>query len=204
MSDVVPPQWLPAGALGLVLLSSVARGLISRATGVQSYGFGFKPEIQQIAERFWKLAVALVAASAVIAWLAPHWEPALGRPGWPYSTPQLWVAACALIVGMLIVLAGQQSMGASWRVGVPDDGPGDLVMRGLFCFSRNPVFVGMFAMTLGMFLWSPTLLSAATVPLAAAMMAVQVRIEEEVLAAKYGETYRAYVAKTPRWVWPLK
>ena len=98
MSDVGPPQWLPAGALGLVLLSSVARGLISRATGVQSYGFGFKPEIQQVAERFWQLAVALVASSALIAWLAPHWGPALGRPAWSYSTPQHWLASCALMV----------------------------------------------------------------------------------------------------------
>lgn len=203
MADFVPPQWLPAAALGLVLLSSVVRALISRAAGVQSYGFGFRPEIQQVAERFWKLAVLLVAASALIAWLAPHWERALGRPAWSCSTPQHWIASCALIVGMLIVLAGQHSMGASWRVGVPKDGPGALVTRGLFRFSRNPVFVGMFAMTLGVFLWSPTLLSAAAVPLAAAMMAVQVRAEEEALAAKYGETYRAYVAKTPRWVWPL-
>ena len=203
MSDVVPPPWLPAGALGLVLLSSVVRGLISRAAGVQSYGFGFRPEIQQVAERFWKVAVALVAASALIAWLAPQWEPALGRPDWSQTHPLRWIASLVLIVGALTVLAGQQLMGASWRVGVPKDGPGDLVTRGLFRFSRNPVFVGMFAMTFGISLWSPTLLSAAAVPLAAAMMAVQVRVEEEALGATHGESYRAYATRVPRWVWPL-
>lgn len=203
MSDVVPPQWLPAGALGLVLLSSVARGLISRAAGVQSYGFGFRPETQQVAERFWKVAVVSVAASALIAWLAPHWEPALGRPDWSQIPPLRWIASLVLIVGTLIVVAGQQSMGGYWRVGVPKDGPGALVVRGLFRFSRNPVFVGMFKMTLGVFLWSPTFLSAAALPLAAAMMAAQARVEEEALTAKYGEAYRAYAAKTPRWIWPV-
>lgn len=203
MSDFILPNWLPAGALGVVLFASFARGLVLCAKGVASYGFGFKPELQQVAERFWKAAVVLVAASALIAWLAPQWEPALGRPGWSHDTPLQWIAGLILIVGALIVVASQQSMGASWRVGVPKDGPGDLVTRELFRFSRNPVFVGMFAMTIGVFLWSPTLVSAAAVPLAAAMMAVQVQLEEEALTAKYGETYLAYAAKTPRWVWPL-
>lgn len=203
MPNFILPNWLPAGALGLVLVASLARGLVQRGAGIKCYGFGFKPEVQQVAERFWKAAVVLVTAAALIAWLAPHWEAAQGRPDWSHATTQRWLAAFALISGVLIVLAGQHAMGASWRVGVPKDGPGALVLRGLFRFSRNPVFVGMFAMVLGIFLWSPTLLSAAAVPLAAAMMAVQVRVEEEALTAKYGETYRAYAAKTPRWVWPL-
>jgi protein-S-isoprenylcysteine O-methyltransferase Ste14 len=61
----------------------------------------------------------------------------------------------------------------------------------------------MFAMTLGVFMWSPTLLSAAAAPLTAAMMAVQVRLEEEALTAKHGQAYREYAERVPRWVWPI-
>lgn len=203
MTDLLLPNWLPAGALALVLTASVVRGLVLRSAGVETYGFGFKPEIQKVAERFWKAAVLLVAGAALIAWLAPHWEAALGRPEWSHTPRQGWIAASMLMIGALIVLVGQQSMGASWRVGVPKDGPGALVTRGLFRFSRNPVFVGMFAMTFGMFLWSPTLLSAAALPLTAAMMAVQVRVEEEALKQKHGPAYEAYAKSAPRWVWPF-
>jgi protein-S-isoprenylcysteine O-methyltransferase Ste14 len=94
-------------------------------------------------------------------------------------------------------------MGASWRVGVPAEGPGALVTGGLFAISRNPVFVGMFGLAVGMFLWSPTMLTAALLPLAASMMAVQVRIEEDALIAKHGNDYTAYQARTPRWLWPI-
>jgi protein-S-isoprenylcysteine O-methyltransferase Ste14 len=86
---------------------------------------------------------------------------------------------------------------------VPAEGPGALVTGGLFAISRNPVFVGMFGLAVGMFLWSPTMLTAALLPLAASMMAVQVRIEEDALIAKHGNDYTAYQARTPRWLWPI-
>jgi protein-S-isoprenylcysteine O-methyltransferase Ste14 len=194
---------MPAATLAVVFLASIVRGLTMRAQGVKAYGFGFKSKIQSAAERFWTAAVVLIGASALIAWLAPQWENTLGRPTWSHGTDQRWAAAAALTIGALIVLAGQQTMGPSWRVGVPGEGPGALVTRGLFRFSRNPVFVGMFAMTAGMFLWSPTLLSAAVVPLAAAMMAIQVRLEEEALAAKHGVAFTDYAKAVPRWVWPV-
>lgn len=203
MTDFLLPDWLPAGALTLVMAASVVRGLVLRSAGITSYGFGFKPEIQRVAEKFWKAAVLLVAAAALIAWLAPQWEAVLGRPEWSRTLHQQWIAGCMTILGVLIVLAGQQAMGASWRVGVPEDGPGALVVRGLFRFSRNPIFVGMFAITCGVFLWSPTLMSAAAVPLAAAMMAVQVRLEEEALSNKHGEAYSNYASRVARWVWPF-
>jgi protein-S-isoprenylcysteine O-methyltransferase Ste14 len=203
MPDFALPYALPAAALAVVMLASIARGLALRARGVLAYGFSFRPEIQKAAERFWKLAVILVAAATFVACFAPEWEPALGRPDWSYTVLQRWIAGAILLIGAVFVLAGQHAMGASWRVGVPSDGPGALVTRGLFRMSRNPVFVGMFALAFGVFIWSPTLLSASALPLAAAMMAVQTRVEEEALAAKHGESYRAYAAKTPRWIWPL-
>lgn len=197
------PSWLPAASLVLLLTASVARGVALRRQGVQSYGFGHNSNVQGVAERFWKLAVGLLAACALIAWLAPQWETSLGRPSWSYDERLRWAGAAFQIIGVLIVLAGQQAMGLSWRVGVPQDGPGALVTGGLFRFSRNPVFVGMFLLAVGMFSWSPTMLSAALVPLAAAIMAVQVRIEEDRLTAKHGDVYRDYARRTPRWIWPI-
>jgi protein-S-isoprenylcysteine O-methyltransferase Ste14 len=179
------------------------RGLLLRRAGVRAYGFDHNGAIQAVAERFWKLAVALLAAAALIAWLAPGIEPALGRPDWSMTPPLRWIAAGMMLLATLLIFAAQATMGASWRVGAPAEGPGALVTNGLFGVSRNPVFVGMFGLALAMFLWSPNMLSASLLPLAASTMAMQVRIEEDALLAKHGELYAAYQKRTPRWVWPL-
>jgi protein-S-isoprenylcysteine O-methyltransferase Ste14 len=174
-----------------------------RRAGVRAYGFDHKGAIQAVAERFWKLAVALLAAAALIAWLAPGIELSLGRPDWSETPALRWIAAGVMLLATLLILVAQAAMGASWRVGVPAEGPGALVTGGLFALSRNPVFVGMFGLALAMFLWSPSMLTAALLPLAASTMAMQVRIEEDALLAKHGELFLAYQKRTPRWVWPL-
>jgi protein-S-isoprenylcysteine O-methyltransferase Ste14 len=200
---IAPPSWFPVACLAVVLIASVVRGVLLRRAGVRAYGFDHRVELQAVAERFWKAAVALLAAVVMIAWLAPGVELHLGRPAWSAAPALRLIAAGVLFLATLLVLIAQKAMGASWRVGVPSEGPGALVTHGLFAVSRNPVFVGMFGLASGVFLWSPTMLSAALLPLAAATMAMQVRIEEEALLAKHGEHYAAYRAKTPRWFWPL-
>ena len=198
-----PPLWFPAACLAVVLAASVLRGVMLRRAGVRAYGFDHKGAIQAVSERFWKLAVGLLAAAALIAWLEPEIEPTLGRPAWSDMPTLRWIAAGVIALSTLLILAAQAAMGASWRVGVPAEGPGALVTSGLFALSRNPVFVGMFGLALAMFLWSPTMLTAALLPLAGSTMAMQVRIEEDALLAKHGEFYAAYQRRTPRWVWPL-
>jgi protein-S-isoprenylcysteine O-methyltransferase Ste14 len=198
-----PPLWFPVACLAVVLAASVLRGVMLRRAGVRAYGFDHKGAIQAVAERFWKLAVALLAAAALIAWLASGIEPSLGRPDWSETPALRWIAAGVMALSTLLILAAQAAMGASWRVGVPAEGPGALVTGGLFALSRNPVFVGMFGLALAMFLWSPTMLTAALLPLAASTMAMQVRIEEDALLAKHGDLYVAYQKRTPRWVWPV-
>jgi protein-S-isoprenylcysteine O-methyltransferase Ste14 len=200
---IAPPPWFPVACLTVVLIASAVRGVLLRRAGVRAYGFDHRVELQSVAERFWKAAVALLAAAVMIAWLAPGVELHLGRPAWSAAPALRWIAACVLLVSTLLILIAQTAMGASWRVGVQSEGPGALVIGGLFAVSRNPVFVGMFGLALGVFLWCPTMLSAALLPLAASTMAMQVRLEEEALLAKHGEEYAAYRAKTPRWFWPL-
>jgi protein-S-isoprenylcysteine O-methyltransferase Ste14 len=196
-----PPLWFPVACLAVVFTASVLRGVFLRRAGVRTYGFDHKGAIQAVAERFWKLAVALLAEAALIAWLAPDLELQLGRPSWSESSALRWVAVGVLAISTLLILAAQGAMGASWRVGVPVEGPGKLVTGGLFVVSRNPVFVGMFGLAVGVFLWSPTMLTAALLPLAASTMAMQVQIEEDALLAKHGEHYLAYQERTPRWLW---
>lgn len=132
------------------------------------------------------------AARAVLPALVPEWPAFLG-----------WIAVPGLILaaaGAAFALAAQAQMAASWRIGAFEGGVGELVTGGFFALSRNPVFVGQLALFAGLALVRPDPVQA-VLSLAVWIAAVlQVRIEEPVLAASLGEPYRAWAARTPRWL----
>jgi protein-S-isoprenylcysteine O-methyltransferase Ste14 len=101
--------------------------------------------------------------------------------------------------GLVVTLVAQVQMGASWRVGI-DDRPTLLVTGGLFAFSRNPIFAGMFLSLAGVVLISPapwTLIGSAV---AVILVSLQVRLEERNLVRMHGHAYATYAAQVGRFV----
>lgn len=82
----------------------------------------------------------------------------------------------------------------------PTAPPQALVMSGLYCVTRNPMYVGVALVLLGEGLWfdSTLLLAYAVVVLSAFHLHV-VRCEEPVLARQFGERYARYCDTVPRW-----
>jgi protein-S-isoprenylcysteine O-methyltransferase Ste14 len=79
-----------------------------------------------------------------------------------------------------------------------------LVESGVFRFSRNAVYLSMVLLVIGVGLilnsfWSLLL----AIPTGSALCLTGIRPEERYLEAKFGETYRAYRSRVPRWfsVW---
>lgn len=91
-------------------------------------------------------------------------------------------------------------MGASWRVGIDSARRTELVTRGIFTRIRNPTYLGLHMVNMGFWLIWPTTLVAAYAVLFFVVMDIQVRAEEEHLGKLHGETYRAYVARTRRYL----
>lgn len=196
----MPPAWLPlASLLAIIAVSALRLFSVERQHGVKAFSFGRHGPIQNVAERNWKLATALALASALAAWLAPDWETALGRPDWADVAALKWVSSLIFVASFSVIAAAQLQMGASWRIGVPAEGPGPLVAHGLFAWSRNPIFVGMIGALVAMFLWSPHLLTAAMLAGTWTLALVQVRIEEEALRETHGDEYERYAAHVGRW-----
>lgn len=196
----MPPPWLPLAALlAIIAISALRLFSVERQQGVKAFSFGRHAAIQSVAERNWKLATALALASALAAWLAPDLETALGRPAWADAAALRWLSALIFVASVIIIAAAQVQMGASWRIGVPAEGPGPLVAHGLFAWSRNPIFVGMIGAVLAMLLWSPHLITAAVLAGTWTLALVQVRIEEEALRETHGDAYERYAALVGRW-----
>jgi protein-S-isoprenylcysteine O-methyltransferase Ste14 len=75
-----------------------------------------------------------------------------------------------------------------------------VAMTGVFGFTRNPVYLSMTLLVLGLGLmlnspWSLLL----TIPTGSAFCLTAIRPEERYLEAKFGDAYRTYLGEVPRW-----
>ena len=116
------------------------------------------------------------------------------------SMPWLpWVGAALVTAGELIRLWGVHHIGAISRTRSERLGP--LVDSGPFAHVRNPLYVGNVLLWLGFTLAARLLWLA---PLVFVLLAVEyhaiVRWEEQLLASRMGEPYRAYMRRVPRWI----
>jgi protein-S-isoprenylcysteine O-methyltransferase Ste14 len=155
---------------------------------------------QDAREALFILLATLLLAEASLAALSP------GRLAWLGTLP-LPAAEVLRPVGLALVLAGtavmvkaQLDLGASWRVGIDEGARPGLVSRGLYRFSRNPIFLGMLLALAGFTLLLPTWLSLALLVGGYFIVHRHVADEEAYLARAYGEEYRAYASRVGRFV----
>ncbi len=163
--------------------------LFQQAAGRDRWaGFGFR-------------AAFVLAFLGPLLWLA--W-PALHKadPFWSEGELPVFDLIGMLVAGSgaLLAYAAQVAMGRSWRVGVAQGATGKLVSNGLFRFSRNPTFVGQFALLVGISFAIPAIPTFLAVLLYIWSARTQVRSEEEVLRYSLGAEYDRYAASVPRWI----
>ena len=138
------------------------------------------------------LWVVLVAASPATAGRLGLFAPVplgpLALLGWP-------IVAAALA----LMWAAQEQMGASGRVGIDRKRATALVTGGLFGRSRNPIFLAMRALMVGLVLLVPAAPTLALLVAAEILIQVQVRLEEAHLSVLHGGAYDDYRAQVRRW-----
>jgi len=84
---------------------------------------------------------------------------------------------------------------------LPLDAPDRLVARGLYRFIRNPMYFGVLLVIFGQALWYA---SVATLyyglAVAIAFHLFVISYEEPALTRQFGESYREYCRRVPRWI----
>ncbi|MFN4202650.1 MAG: methyltransferase family protein [Tabrizicola sp.] len=185
---------------GYLALFFWGSGVAAHAAGRPVWLFSRARGRDRLAAFWFRVAFAL-ALFGPLLWLA---LPLLHKvdPFWTEGG----AAALALIgsfiagLGAMVAFAAQMSMGASWRVGVVDGETGDLVTGGLYRFSRNPTFVGQFALLTGVALAVPAIPTILAPLLFLWSAATQVASEEVALREALGHDYDRYAASVPRWI----
>lgn len=111
-----------------------------------------------------------------------------------------WIGASILVFSLIWTIIAQYQMANSWRIGIDYEEKTTLVDKGIFKLSRNPVFLGVLLIYLGIFLIAPNALSLALLVLCYVVLQIQARLEEEYLENIHGETYLDYKKKVRRWI----
>jgi len=81
------------------------------------------------------------------------------------------------------------------------DKAGQLVVMGIYRYSRNPMYLGILLMLLGIAIYLGTLSAVIVVVFFAAHIdCYQIQPEEQALEAKFGSSYREYALRVRRWI----
>lgn len=195
-----PSPWLSVALLVLVGAGfALLNRRVTRRIGRSTDAFGARDTAHDFVGRVYRIGGAALFLALVAGAVRPDLDRALGLAPALDRPVVAWAGVLLITAGGALILAAQHAMGASWRIGLPDERT-SLRTDGLFGVSRNPTFLGMLTLLVGAFLVAPTALGAGVLAAAFVAFSVQVRMEEEHLERLHGEPYRTYRAIVPRWL----
>ncbi len=174
--------------------------LVWKRTGINPYVVGKTDKPIDFIENIYPIPVLLLAMTIVTFTFFPSI--------YQYATPIVWLENLYVKIVGLVLMAfaliwtstAQMQMGKSWRIGIDTENKTELVEKGLFTVSRNPIFFGMRMALFGFFLCLPNAFTLLAVVLADVLMQIQVRLEEEFLRNSHGEKYEEFCQNVRRWI----
>ncbi len=174
--------------------------LVWKRTGINPYVVGKSDKPIDFIENIYRVPLVILLIVTLVFVFSPS--------VYQYATPIVWLENLILKIVGLVLMAialiwtatAQMQMGESWRIGIDENNETELVEKGLFTVSRNPIFFGMRMALLGFFLTIPNALILLAVVLADVLMQIQVRLEEEFLRNSHGEKYEEFCRNGRRWI----
>jgi protein-S-isoprenylcysteine O-methyltransferase Ste14 len=124
---------------------------------------------------------------------------------WPivtlFTAPVSYSGLVAILVGFVIVLIPARDFEQRATTIKPFEVSTVLITSGLYRFSRNPMYLGMLLVLLGVTVLLGTLSPVLPVPVFVYVLTTRfIRAEEAMLLDEFGEDYAAYCRKVRRWI----
>jgi protein-S-isoprenylcysteine O-methyltransferase Ste14 len=115
-------------------------------------------------------------------------------PGW-----MKWLSLFLWIFGFTLLFIGRFGLGESFRVGSPNEKTG-LKVNGLYRFSRNPMYLGVYTTILACILYTLNPIVLLVGVFAAAVHHRIVLAEEQYLQKIFGQEYAEYCSRVRRYI----
>jgi protein-S-isoprenylcysteine O-methyltransferase Ste14 len=140
----------------------------------------------------WGIGLQVVAYA--LAWQGHFW--ARMPPGWRFVLAFLFLG----IAGVLS-WTSTWALGRQWRVDAGLSADHELVTAGAYRYIRHPIYCSMLCLLLGTgFMITPWLLFLISALLFVAGTEIRVRVEDNLLASRFGERFREYQQRVPAYV----
>jgi protein-S-isoprenylcysteine O-methyltransferase Ste14 len=183
------------GALTIVLLLGMVliRAALMNRKGVKAIHFGEIDKTDFLIPPFAFFYFYIVFAAAFDF-------PTVSRQEFFHSTTLSWAGVLLCAAGLLLIFLSLVSFGKSFRVGIDQDHPDQLVTTGVFAFSRNPIYAAFALVLLGQFLLFSNWILLVYMVAAIWLFHRQVLREEEYLRSHYGQPYLEYCSRVRRYL----
>ena len=191
------PLYLPAYVITAFFWRSYA---VWKKTGVNPVAFKGSGSAHDFIGRLFKPLFALIVIVVFVHSLLPNVYQYFMPVTWLERAWVRWIGVILLLVSLAWTVLAQVQMGQSWRIGIDVEHETRLVQGGVFKLSRNPIFIGMIATLLGLFLVIPNVGTLITLVVGTILIGIQVRLEEEHLTSVHGEQYVQYRRLVRRWL----
>ena len=118
-----------------------------------------------------------------------------------FVPPITYLGVVTIAIGILMVLFCAYLFHKNNTTIKPFQESSYLVREGVFNYSRNPIYLGMIAILIGLWAFLGSLTPVLIVPVFAWLIQEMfIKQEEQMLDDKFGEEYRAYKATVRRWI----
>ena len=169
------------------------------AAGWLSWGAPFllarrKSEAPAKVDRRARWGMALQGIAYVLLWQGRFWEAVL--PTWRFALSVIFLALAAALSW-----TGTWTLGRQWRFDAGLSRDHQLITTGPYRFVRHPIYCSMLCLGLGIgFMVTPWPLFLLSTVVLIGGIEVRVRIEDTLLASRFGEHFRQYQHSVPAYV----
>jgi protein-S-isoprenylcysteine O-methyltransferase Ste14 len=192
---------LPAYLIVYFAVAFVWRSVVVyKTTGINPYVLGGSDNAYDYIGVTFRLTFLAVVGVIVLFSLFSSFYDYAAPLRWLERDFMRWGGLALLVVSLIWTAIAQIQMGASWRIGIDKKNRTELVEKGLFSVSRNPIFLGMRLALAGFFLTIPNAVTLLTLVLGDVLMQIQVRLEEEHLRNLHGAKYAEFIGRVRRWI----
>ena len=138
--------------------------------------------------------ILLVGLSYAPLWQGRFWERPL--PAWRFA-----IAVCFLALACILSWTGTQALGKQWRIDAGLSSDHQLITTGPYRVVRHPIYTSMLCMILGTgAILTPPLLILLSIALFIAGTEIRIRIEERLLADRFGDAFAQYARRVPAYI----
>jgi protein-S-isoprenylcysteine O-methyltransferase Ste14 len=164
------------------LLMYIVLGVLVRLMGLKGSSRPNTPSLNEMEKKLDRVAALIFVASVIYSFFLPL----------KLGTAWLYVGLVVYLFGMIFTVIAGMTL-----VNTPLDRP---ATNGLYRISRNPIYLGTNLIFIGMGIACASWLVLLLIAVSIILQNISVGAEERWCLEKYGDTYREYMNRTPKWI----